>query len=215
MKTAFKIAYFLLVALYIGFALADNKVMMIILKPLLMPILAFGVITSLKRTKERTLLVFALFFSFCGDVFLMYPGELFFMLGLGSFLIAHVLYIRLFSFESTKNWIYRAIFIIPVFAFVYHFILPSVPENLKLPVGFYVLVITTMGIKASERTQVSSRSYWLVLLGAISFLISDSVLAFNKFTHPINYQAFWVMSTYCLAQFLIAEGYIVELQKKG
>ena len=46
-------------------------------------------------------LVIALFFSTLGDVFLMSEGSLFFILGLSSFLIAHLAYISVF-YELTK-----------------------------------------------------------------------------------------------------------------
>ena len=46
------------------------------------------------------------------------------------------------------------------------------------------------------------------VLGAIAFVLSDSLLAVNKFYQPIPYAGVFIMLTYCAAQFLIVRGFI-------
>ena len=84
---------------------------------------------------------------------------------------------------------------------------------MMIPVSIYTIVILTMVTGAINRLQkVNSVSYWLVLTGAILFLISDSALAINKFGHPFAKSSVVIMSTYLLAQYLIITGYIRQLR---
>ena len=59
---------------------------------------------------------------------------------------------------------------------------------------------------------VNSSSYNLVFIGAIFFMISDSILALNKFYQPIPFSNISIMLTYALAQYLIVLG-ILKLKK--
>lgn len=80
--------------------------------------------------------------------------------------------------------------------------------EMKLAVIAYAFVILSMLASAINRLRkVNSTSYWLVLTGAGLFVISDSVLAINKFSLPFNGSDV-IMSTYVIAQYLIITGYI-------
>ena len=71
-----------------------------------------------------------------------------------------------------------------------------------------------MGIFAAFRyKKVSPASFNFILIGAIFFMLSDTLLAFNKFTNPLPLAGFLIMSTYIVAQYLIAEGSIEQLKK--
>ena len=48
----------------------------------------------------------------------------------------------------------------------------------------------------------------LFLTGAVCFVLSDTLLALNKFYAPFPYAAPLVMLTYCAAQYLITKGFI-------
>jgi uncharacterized membrane protein YhhN len=56
--------------------------------------------------------------------------------------------------------------------------------------------------------------YQAVLVGALFFIASDSILAFNKFYEPIPYASFLIMITYLAAQFCIVWGILKLNQKK-
>ena len=45
-----------------------------------------------------------------------------------------------------------------------------------------------------------------IMMGAILFVTSDSILAFNKFFSSFNYAGLIIMFTYGLAQLFITEG---------
>jgi uncharacterized membrane protein YhhN len=54
------------------------------------------------------------------------------------------------------------------------------------------------------------RSFWLVFFGAILFMISDALLAINKFLIDLPFSGLWIMTSYVFAQLLIIEGLIVH-----
>ena len=80
-----------------------------------------------------------------------------------------------------------------------------------LPVFFYMLVILTMATSAYlRRDNVGKVSYNFVLIGAILFLISDSLLAVNKFYTPLAYSNISIMFTYAFAQLFIVFGLLKQ-----
>lgn len=197
-----RVAFFIILAVEIYFSTTNQNTLVKITKPLLMPLLMLMAFQF--NIKEKNLYI-ALFFSLLGDVFLMFGGELCFMLGLGSFLLAHVFYIFLFK-SQFKFSLPKALPFATATLTYFLFIKSGIDQNLLIPVSVYCLVITLMGIFAAGRRTKKS-SYNLVLIGSILFIISDSLIAFNKFYAPLPGSSFWVMSTYGLAQFLIVLGW--------
>ena len=105
---------------------------------------------------------------------------------------------------------------------VYYVVLISVLsptlEDMKWPVRVYGIVISYMLIKALQTGWIRNRMAALYLIsGAILFVISDSILALNKFYQPFEYAGIFIMVTYGLAQLLITIGavrYISSISKK-
>jgi uncharacterized membrane protein YhhN len=50
------------------------------------------------------------------------------------------------------------------------------------------------------------------ILGAVLFVSSDSLVAFNKFYNPLVLSSFIIMITYLIAQYLIVSG-ILKIKK--
>ncbi len=173
-------------------------------KVLLMPMLIFMVVQN-GPIKQNAWLVLALIFSWFGDLLLLGKGEVYFMAGLGCFLVAHLFYIILFS----KKWHFKPLYLLPFVAFVGLMLLGplagKIEGNLQLPVYAYMLVISGMGVLAAMRN-AQGQKYDFVLIGAVLFILSDSFIAINRFSSPIFGVHFWVMSTYGLAQWLIVKG---------
>ena len=164
-------------------------------------------------------LVFGLF----GDVFLMYDyvDPYFFMLGLTSFLIGHLLYISAFYLDYKwapsieKKYTRIAIGVFGVFCVAFYLFLRPYLGDMKIPVLIYAFVISLMAIMATNRkSRVNTISFNLIFYGAILFLISDSVLAYNKFVSPVRFAGIWIMATYMLAQYCITIGAIERKLKK-
>jgi len=184
-------------------------------KPLLMPLLAAHYVTG--SAEANLIIVSALAFGFFGDVFLMLPGkkEKMFMAGLVSFLVNQLLFAAAFlrsidSFESMPAWIF--LFMLPYFLYgagMYR-VLGKNLGKMKIPVIVYMLAILFMGISAMLRgATFEGAAFWLVLVGSMSFIVSDSVLAYDKFNMRLRYGRLLVMLTYIAAQFSIARGYMV------
>lgn len=161
-------------------------------------------------SKIKRLTLFALAFSVIGDILLMFVdfSVHYFMFGLVSFLLAHVMYIFCFLNNKAKTkGTYWFIFLLVAYAVGLFILLKDGLGDLLLPVVFYILVILTMAVSAYIRKKnISEISYLLVLIGALCFMISDSILAINKFYKAIPYSGVYIMTTYALAQYLIVLG---------
>ena len=76
-----------------------------------------------------------------------------------------------------------------------------------MPVALYGVTIVVMVMTALFRYgRTIPNSFWLVFGGAALFMLSDSILAINKFLTPVSYASFWIMLTYMSAQLMIVVG---------
>jgi len=192
------------------------KELRFVTKPLITISLMLFVYFTIKRKSRFTnKVLIGLSFSLLGDVFLMFPyvNELYFMLGLGSFLIAHLFYISAFYLDGTNKIEVEKRYVLPIFlvfgffCMSYYMILRPNLGNMNIPVLVYSFVITLMAIMAALRYgKTNTKSFAWILLGAILFMVSDSILAYNKFVERMEIGDLLIMATYMLAQFLIAMG---------
>lgn len=218
MKKAHQVAYllFALAALADLWMVSSDTGHRYFTKPLLMPLLAlgYGLETRGRDTLSRWVLA-ALLFSWLGDIFLMLedPNGMYFIIGLVSFLTAHLCYIwyfaRIPAAEGQSFIRTRPVMLLAVLAYVVELIYVLWPHlgGMKLPVLVYGIVIGTMLCFALwQYGKIEARAAWLLMLGALLFVASDSLLAINKFRKPLPYGGLWVMTTYILAQYAIARG---------
>jgi uncharacterized membrane protein YhhN len=92
-------------------------------------------------------------------------------------------------------------------------LLPSLGD-LKIPVIVYAIILSTMLLFAFKGYfKWNSPANIYILVGAIIFVSSDSILAFDKFYEPIKFNSLLIMATYITAQYLIVVG-ILKLNKK-
>ncbi len=176
-------------------------------KPMIMASLIGFYITVERR--QSNAFVLAMIFALFGDVFLLFNGETFFLMGLGSFMIMQLLYTYLFSREGandTKKLLKISLPIIVLTLLVISLLWSNLGE-LRIPVLVYALAISSMVISAIYRKNTLN-GYLAVVLGVILFLISDAILAISKFGGAIPYQDIIIMSTYMAAQFLIVRGMV-------
>ncbi len=191
------------------------------LKVLLMPVLAFYLWNGIEEKSKNNLFllsILALAFSYIGDIILMIPGNnlLFFIGGLVSFLVAHLFYTKLFITLSplNKNIIKKnPIWIMGIILFLIAFLsylVPKIDTSLKIPVIAYALIICTMLISTFNlKEKIGIRPHNIIVAGAILFVLSDSILALNKFDPAFQGMTFMhalVMITYISAQGLIIYG---------
>jgi len=172
-------------------------------------------------TKFSKWLIVGLVFCLGGDVFLIFQEQdsMWFSLGLGSFLLGHIAYSIAFTrthrhdhevaLLKQKGWL---LVLVAGYA-VYFFsrISPSLGAMVA-PVMLYTIVISVMVLLALNRYgKVCNRSFWPIAIGAAIFVVSDSVLAWNKFVSPLEFSHVYIMATYGMAQFLIALGSVFQV----
>lgn len=177
-----------------------------IFKPLTMLlIISMAVYYALKiRHSYSRLILMGLLFSLAGDILLMLPYHLF-LFGLIAFLIGHIWYILAFvKGRSIKLRRPSLLFFITYGIIIFLILLPHVGK-LKMPVLMYILVILIMGWQAFERwNEKRQTGEILALCGALFFILSDTVLAINRFIEPFTWGRVLNLSTYFFAQWLIA-----------
>jgi uncharacterized membrane protein YhhN len=137
-------------------------------------------------------------------------NELFFLLGLASFLLAHIFYIIFFHHvrvrESINSNPWFLVIVVIYYAALTSWLSPFLGE-MKLPVRIYGIVISIMFMLAMHMFVIKNKvaGKWM-LFGALLFVISDSVLAINKFYEPFDAAGIIIMLTYGLAQLFIVKG---------
>ncbi|PKO06192.1 MAG: hypothetical protein CVU41_08790 [Chloroflexi bacterium HGW-Chloroflexi-3] len=162
-----------------------------------------------------------LLFSLVGDVVLLLRSR-FFIAGLFSFLIAHVLYIIGFSIGTfnLNGWGFiPLLLVISLVILAYPRIVRGVRRRLEhrklwLPVVLYMVTITIMFLSALMtwfRDQWTVEAALIASVGALLFTISDTLLATGRFLRPVPYGNFLVMFTYHLGQSGIAIGALLML----
>ncbi|MGJ7608336.1 lysoplasmalogenase family protein [Variovorax sp. LT1R20] len=158
-------------------------------------------------TRFDGLLLAGLVASLAGDVLLMGSAKLF-VPGLVCFLLAHLAYIALFRIGVglfPRRGALAATLLIGagMYAFLWQ---GGLPPALRIPVGVYVVVIACMAAQAIGRAAVlreADPSATWVAVGACFFMLSDALLATNRFVLPLPLAQLWVLATYYAAQVLI------------
>ncbi|EDP95006.1 lysoplasmalogenase [Kordia algicida OT-1] len=160
--------------------------------------------------------ILALLFSLWGDVLLMFVSydEGFFIAGLVSFLLAHVMYIVVFFRDRNgKKDSLSFVALLLVYAVGLFWLIKDGLGDLLIPVLVYMAVILSMATTAFMRKgMVLHQGFKLVFVGALFFMVSDSLLAVNKFYDPLPFSNLSIMATYAIAQFLIVMGIIKSYQ---
>ena len=163
------------------------------------------------RDRDNVILGMALAFSSLGDALLDLDPEQLFLRGLLAFLVAHLIYILLFVRNwvrplRPKGWQLALQATVLIYSMLLsHWLAPSLGA-VAAPVMLYICVITVMAVSAI----LAKFSAPWVYTGVILFLISDSILAINKFKSPVPLRGYLVWATYYLAQYAIAIGFVRE-----
>ena len=176
-------------------------------KPLVMVALGWLALSigAIHSDVGRLVLV-ALVLSLAGDVFLLGSSSADFLGGLVSFLLAHGAYIFAFLALGFQRWPALAGLLIAGSLGLTsgrRIVRAAAREGggaLGAGVMAYLVVISVMVVTASGTARL------LVLLGALSFLISDTVLATDRFVGPRAHARMVVIVTYHLGQVLMVIG---------
>ncbi len=197
-------------------------------KPLLIPMLFLSMILATNKkthVHSKIYLTLALFFCLLGDVLLLFEKEdiLFFQYGLAAFLLGHIFYIiffvriKPFAKNNALLTFFCGIGILAYVIFILVLLWRNLAkEGLELPVALYAftigfLLLSTINLLTNRRLRRIAWSYFIP--GALFFVLSDTILALNKFYSEISHANVLIMFTYALAQFLLVAGATRFLKK--
>ena len=186
-----------------------------IFKPLIMISLGAYYWAAVTREERSLMVIAAIVSSLAGDVLLMFPSQ--FIAGLITFLISHLLYIVAYRQhrdeldESPLKGVHMIRLAFPIILAGTGLIIILYPAlgDMRIPVIIYAVVLVLMALNALFRFgRTTATSFWMVFSGAVLFMISDSVLAINKFLSPFEEAGFLIMLTYMAAQLSIIRGLV-------
>ena len=180
-------------------------------------VLAFRVLRRIDRTTpDALILAAALMLSCAGDVFLHLSFRRYFVHALVAFLLAHVTYVVLFVRNrprplrpSTGQLILA--FVVLVYGLLMCSWLWTGLGRLAGPALAYAVAITAMVLS----TILAGFSRPFVWIGALLFLISDSLIATGRFMVTIPLIGLLIWPTYYLGQYGIAIGFLREKTLRG
>lgn len=224
------IAFWILALLDMAGIAASQPMLHFIAKPLLIPALLLLLFFTRSSLPGKNLLLAGLLFSWMGDLFLLfeYMNKLFFIFGLASFLTTHIFYIVYFlRIRSVSISLLKKqpvlVALVPAYGITLVWQLYPHLGDLKLPVIVYAAVICTMLLCSLHIfLKVNQKAARYFLVGAAAFVISDSLLAIDKFyaqhpahgalraDQPFAYAGVLIMLTYCAAQYFIVQGFIEQ-----
>ena len=195
----------------------QNITLQYICKPMIVPVVMGFLLTALKCqiAGKAKWIIAALIFSWMGDILLLFESAdaQFFIFGLAAFLMAHIYYIvffhRIRMAENIKSNPWLLVIVVLYYAALMHWLSPYL-YDMKWPVRVYGIVISFMFMLAMHmswlRQSIAGR--WMVM-GALLFVISDSVLAINKFYQSFSFAGIIIITTYAVAQFCIVKGAVL------
>ena len=197
MKPIAYIIFFLGIAGFFYGYETNNILIQIISKPI--PVIVL--IVSVSRTNiYNKLIIVGLILSLIGDIMLSKAVDQF-LFGLVSFLTAHIVYIFAFLKKSKRLALVESI---PFYAYgsiLFFFLQPHL-GTMRIPVLFYVIVITTM-LWRSYIQRNNNKLAKFAFFGAVFFTVSDSMIAIYRFYEAFPFDRELTIATYWIAQYLI------------
>lgn len=166
-----------------------------------MPALLVGFLLALpvRRGLIVALGIVAILLSWVGDALIASPGDLGFLLGLGSFMLAHIAYLVLFAWPLRRTPVPWLALVFAAWWFALVTILAPYIGSLLVPVAGYGLVLATASAAALGTNRI-------IAIGATLFLISDTLLAFRLFYPDFE---FWQMNATIMVFYIAGQGLII------
>lgn len=200
-KFGLPVLILLMSALYIFVIPSDPEGVKMLFKliPMALIILYAYLQPPVSGKRHHWTMLAGLAFCMIGDGLLVW-----FIVGLSAFLVGHLFYMAAFFGKWTFSRL-RFATIVPIAAYasfmgneLIQALIRDDEQSLIIPVILYVAVISLMAWSA-----IMSGNK-LAIAGSLSFVISDSVLSWNMFVSDVSHSGIWIMTTYYVAQFLMA-----------
>ena len=194
------------------FFLAGIFILSILIKPYslswlvkLLPMITL-VLFALHYKVEKIFIV-GLVFSGFGDFFLDYDRVNWFIFGLGAFFIAHICYMVALKPIEIKRMAIVTLY--AAYGMVMFVLISGGLAELFVPVLAYMSILLLMAIT----TLIAKKSNKCLIIGGISFVISDSLIGINQFYMAIPYAHLLIMISYYFAQYTLLNGFIAGQQR--
>lgn len=218
----FSVVFFIILLLHLYFlGTAHDWLIGISKNIILTSLIVFWITQTDLKTSMHKWIFAALVFCFSGDLLLQFVAfsEIYFILGLAAFLVAHVCYSVGFVAEQnskiTLNMAFLKRSFVPIIigAAMVLVLWPHLGA-LKLPVLLYAFSIAAMFAIALNRSKKPHKSFNLVAAGAFLFVLSDAILGYNKFVSSVPLASYFIMFTYACANFLLVMGLLFGTKNK-
>jgi alkenylglycerophosphocholine/alkenylglycerophosphoethanolamine hydrolase len=206
------------ILLHIIFIVRRKETLRCMTKALLMPLLAmsFLLLWSALSTAPLPWLVLVGIIAGCaGDISLFdHRHSIGVPLGLVFFSAGHVLYLlQMLRLMPAPAWwlIIAAVVVYGAGAAVtYKKLLPFLPKPMRIPALCYMLLLCVLSASAAIAAfTVFHIGAFVLLIGTLAFLLSDTVLSFEMFRGETAHSHLKVMAPYIAAQVLIAAGFFL------
>ncbi len=180
-------------------------------------------------------LILAQVCGLAGDIFLMLHVR-WFLLGLGSFLTGHLLYIGLMGWKLARvfrsqdytswgtGWFLLVLGLWTVMLVLFYRIIAPKSPRLTMPLflwipiqvyGWVLSILVVLSLLVVIAAEVVTASMSALLAGSLLFFVSDSLLAYDRFKRKLPKVRVWIMLTYHLAQFGLAVGFLTVMGHIG
>lgn len=165
-----------------------------------LPIILLIALFNFSQLRQYPLVLMAIVFSAIGDVLLAQNLPNGFALGLGAFLVAQLCYTKaLYKWRNWASWKLVPLGLLLAFIILCCWLMIPHSGAMLIPIIIYMLALSAMAVSAIA----ASQSYDKLILGAFLFVISDALIAVNKFVFTVPLQDYLIMSSYYMAQFLL------------
>ena len=191
-----------------------------IAKPAVMAFLFLWLFTTTGLQGNAFWFGLGILFSLAGDVLLMLSLDRFFLLGLVAFLLTHIFYTIGFRDAATEMSAWSLIWLVLIAINVSRILRritgamrATDKVNLILPVIVYGTVISVMlyaAISTIYDQDWKTSAAFFVSLGAILFVASDVILAWDNFVSPVKNGRVWNILLYHLGQVGLIAGVISQ-----
>ena len=159
--------------------------------------LAALIIWAATGTDATPWLIAAPALSLLGDVYLMLPTDVF-TAGLGAFLLAHVAYVIDFDVSLGSRLLWTIVALVAMSPFAIRIVRAVGSSSVRVGVMSYMAAIGLMVGSALASGSFSAQ------IGALLFMVSDTILAWNRFVRPLSWARTAIIVTYHLGQLGIA-----------
>jgi uncharacterized membrane protein YhhN len=208
----FTILYaFIVIVVMIGYFL-DASLLLYFVKPFIVLSLGYFYFKYSSKSKIKKVSIYyylGLFFSLIGDVLFIGDLDKGFIVGMSSYLLMHLFYMRIFRAEGTlvvfKDW--KTLFVVlPVLLFIFlffgYFILQKAPIEVFILSGLYTFVVTSIFLLVFLRKS-NRQNYIYGMIMIVLFMTGSTIIGYQKFALNQVFNQLIIIPIYTFGQYFM------------